>query len=92
MSMESVTLLTDQDLFLFNEGSHFHLYEKLGAHLAPQDGKTGTYFAVWAPNANYASVIGEFNGWDKAAHRLEPRGTSGIWEGYTSDVGKGHLY
>ena len=92
MSMDSVTLLTDQDLFLFNEGSHFRLYEKLGAHITGQEGTSGTYFAVWAPNANYVSVIGNFNGWDKAAHRLEPKGQSGIWEGYIPHVAKGTLY
>jgi 1,4-alpha-glucan branching enzyme len=87
-----VSLLTDNDLYLFNEGSHFRLYDKLGAHVVTHGGTTGTYFAVWAPNANHVSVIGEFNGWDKGSHRLRPKGQSGIWEGYFPGVGKGTLY
>ena len=92
VSQNTMNLLTDDDLYLFNEGSHFRLYEKLGAHRVRQDGNTGTYFAVWAPNANHVSVIGEFNGWDKGRHLLHPKGDSGIWEGYFPDVGKGTLY
>ena len=60
------SLLSDQDLYLFNEGTHLRLWEKLGAH--PVDG--GTYFAVWAPNAERVSVIGDFNGWDPERHPL----------------------
>ena len=60
------SMLTDDDIFLFNEGSHYRLYEKLGAHLTMVDGVEGTYFAVWAPNAKQVSVIGEFNDWDKS--------------------------
>ncbi len=66
------TLLTDDDLFLFNEGSHFQLYEKLGAQLLNRDGGAGTQFAVWAPNARQVSVIGDFNGWDRQSHPLQP--------------------
>jgi 1,4-alpha-glucan branching enzyme len=84
-----VSLLTEDDLYLFNEGSHFRLYEKLGAHpLAHQ----GTYFALWAPDAEQVFVMGDFNGWDKASHRLHPRGQSGIWEGFIPGVGKGNIY
>ena len=92
MSNETFSLLTDQDLFLFNEGSHFRLYNKLGAHLVTQDGADGTYFAVWAPNATHVSVIGDFNGWDKGRHVLRPKGNSGIWEGFIQGIGKGTLY
>ncbi|MCJ7791653.1 MAG: 1,4-alpha-glucan branching enzyme, partial [Dehalococcoidia bacterium] len=74
-----VTLLTEDDLYLFNEGSHFRLYEKLGAHLLTTDGQEGTYFAVWAPDAEQVSVMGDFNGWDKTSHPLYSRGQSGIW-------------
>jgi 1,4-alpha-glucan branching enzyme len=84
--------ISDDDVYLFNEGSHFRLYEKLGAHLVKQDGKAGTTFAVWAPDADYVSVIGEFNGWNKGSHRLHPRGQSGIWEGFIPAIGKGTLY
>ena len=59
----SQSALTDDDLFLFNQGSHFRLYEKLGAHLELVGGQSGTRFAVWAPDAEAVSVIGDFNGW-----------------------------
>ena len=72
------TLLTEQDLYLFNEGSHFRLYEKLGGHPLTAKSGVGTYFAVWAPNAEQVSVIGDFNGWDRKSHFLRPRERSGI--------------
>jgi 1,4-alpha-glucan branching enzyme len=86
------SLLTQDDLYLFNEGSHYRLYNKLGAHPLTADGATGTYFAVWAPNAAEVSVMGEFNHWDKASHALRPRGDSGIWEGFIAGVGRGTVY
>jgi 1,4-alpha-glucan branching enzyme len=82
------SVITDDDLYLFNEGTHVRLYEKLGAH----PGRDGTFFAVWAPNAEAVSVTGNFNGWNKQSHPLAPRGRSGIWEGFVSGVGKGTLY
>jgi 1,4-alpha-glucan branching enzyme len=84
--------LTDQDLYLFNEGSHLRLYEKLGAHPCTWDGEEGTYFAVWAPNAESISVVGDFNGWDRARHPLQPRAESGIWEGFVPAAQQGALY
>jgi len=84
--------LTDDDLYLFNEGSHFRLYEKLGAHLMTVDGVEGTHFSVWAPNAEQVYVIGDFNGWDKSSHPLRPRGQSGIWQGFIPGVGQGANY
>jgi 1,4-alpha-glucan branching enzyme len=86
------SLLTDHDLYLFNEGSHYRLYEKLGAHPIVEEEERGTYFAVWAPNAIEVSVIGEFNGWDKAAHVLTPRANSGIWEGFVEGDHRGQSY
>ncbi len=86
------TLLTEDDLYLFNEGSHFRLYQKLGAHPVSTPGESGTYFSVWAPSAERVSVIGDFNGWDRAGHPLSPRGESGIWEGFVPGVGKGCIY
>jgi 1,4-alpha-glucan branching enzyme len=86
------TILTPDDLFLFNEGSHFRLYDKLGAHPATVDGQPGTAFAVWAPDAVKVSVIGDFNGWDTAAHPLHPCQSSGIWEGFIPGVGPGAVY
>jgi len=87
-----ISLLSNDDLFLFNEGSHYRLYEKLGAHLTTVDGVEGTYFAVWAPNAEQVSVMGEFNGWNKLSHPLHPKGQSGIWEGFIPGVAKGTIY
>jgi len=86
------SLLGDHDLHLFNEGSHLRLWDKLGAHPAKVDDRAGTFFAVWAPNADYVSVIGEFNGWAEDAHPLRAKGSSGIWEGFIPDVGKGQIY
>jgi len=89
---EAMSLLTDHDLYLFNEGSHFRLYDKLGARVVTHAGTSGTYFAVWAPNGEQVSVIGDFNGWDKRSHRLSPKGQSGIWEGFFPGVAKGTLF
>ncbi len=91
-SIAAFSLLTGDDLYLFNEGSHYRLYDKLGAHPCIVDGVAGTYFAVWAPNARQVSVIGDFNHWDKASHPLQPRGESGIWEGFIPRVGQGTIY
>src|SRR6266403_1113951 len=88
----AVSLLTDQDLHLFNEGTHYRIYDKLGAHLTTVAGTPGTYFGVWAPNAASVSVVGDFNGWDTQSHPLQARGSSGIWEGFVPGLGKGGLY
>jgi 1,4-alpha-glucan branching enzyme len=88
----AISLLTDDDVYLFNEGSHFHLYEKLGGHLVNSGDAAGTYFAVWAPDAEQVFVMGDFNGWDKTGYRLQPKGNSGIWQGVFPDIGKGALY
>ncbi len=87
-----VTLLGDDDLHYFNEGTHYQLYEKLGAHLVTAGRSKGTYFAVWAPNAVYVSVIGDFNDWNSESHPLQVRGRSGIWEGFVADIGEGTIY
>jgi 1,4-alpha-glucan branching enzyme len=87
-----VSLLTEDDLYLFNEGSHFHLYEKLGSHPVVVNGERGTYFAVWAPNATEVFVKGDFNGWQDNGHRLSLKGNSGIWEGFIPGMTKGSLY
>jgi 1,4-alpha-glucan branching enzyme len=87
-----VSLLTEDDLFLFNEGSHFHLYEKLGSHPIVVNGVRGAYFAVWAPNAREVCVKGDFNGWHDCGHHLSMKGNSGIWEGFIPGMTKGSLY
>jgi 1,4-alpha-glucan branching enzyme len=93
MDRNSFSLLTDHDVYLFKEGSHFNLYDKLGSHTLSFDGTEGTYFAVWAPNAERASVIGEFNQWNHESHPLKVREDgSGIWEGFIPGVSKGEAY
>jgi 1,4-alpha-glucan branching enzyme len=88
----NVSLLTAEDFYLFNEGSHYRIYDKMGAHLVESNGTKGTVFGVWAPNARHVSVIGDFNGWNPQSHQLQPRGSSGIWEGFIPGVSKGTLY
>ncbi|MDF1590681.1 MAG: 1,4-alpha-glucan branching protein GlgB [Desulfobacterales bacterium] len=87
-----LSLLTDDDIYLFNEGRHFQLYNKMGAHLIKRDGTPGAYFAVWAPNARQVSVTGDFNNWENDRHLLQPRGSSGIWEGFIDGVSDGASY
>ena len=86
------SLLTDHDLYLFNEGTHYRLYDKLGAHVVTHDGVKGTYFAVWAPNAEAVSVMGDFNGWNRDSQQLRPLGSSGIWQGFLAGLGEGEVY
>ncbi len=92
MKADDMSLFSKDDLYLFNEGTHFHLYDKLGAHPARTDGTSGTYFSVWAPNAEEVSVTGPFNDWQPGAHPLYQREQSGIWEGFLPRVEKGALY
>jgi len=91
-SHHDVSLLTENDLYLFNEGSHYRIYDKLGAHILTAGGETGTCFGVWAPNARSVSVIGSFNQWHPKTHPLHSRGNSGIWEGFVPGANKGALY
>jgi len=84
--------LTDYDLYLFNEGTHRRAYEKLGAHLGEVDGRRGVHFAVWAPNAQQVSVIGDYNSWNPAANQLSVRPEAGLWEGFVPDIGSKTLY
>jgi 1,4-alpha-glucan branching enzyme len=91
--IRGISLFTERDIYLFKEGSHFHLYEKLGSHVIDVEGTEGTLFAVWAPNAKAVSVIGDFNGWDPETHKLGVRWDgSGIWEGFIPEAGKGLRY
>lgn len=91
--VQGFSLLTDADIHLFREGSHFRLYEKMGSKLISKDGVNGAYFCVWAPNAKTVSVIGDFNFWDKGAHILFKRGdSSGIWEGFIPGIKQGDTY
>jgi 1,4-alpha-glucan branching enzyme len=88
----AVSLLTPDDLYLFNEGTHARLAQKLGAHSVTAEGVAGTYFAVWAPEAERVSVIGDFNNWDSRAQALQTRESSGIWEGFVPHAGPGAVY
>jgi 1,4-alpha-glucan branching enzyme len=81
--------ITDHDVYLFNEGTHTRLYDKLGAHCLAEG---GTHFAVWAPNAQYVSVIGDFNEWDKGPNPMQARGGSGIWELTLPECREGRHY
>lgn len=85
------TLLTDFDLHLLSEGRHLFTYEKMGAHLAENDGVKGVRFAVWAPNARVVSVIGNFNGWNGQTNPMQMRG-GGIWEAFVPGIGEGEVY
>ncbi len=92
-SVQPASLFTDQDVYLFREGKHYRLYEKFGAHTMEHEGKIGVYFAVWAPNAEEVSVIGNFNRWKPGENKLFPRwDSSGIWEGFIEGLTWGTLY
>jgi 1,4-alpha-glucan branching enzyme len=84
--------LGEIDLYLAGEGRHEELYEKLGAHLREIDGATGVAFAVWAPSARSASVVGDFNSWDGRLHPMRSLGASGIWELFIPGVPEGSRY
>jgi 1,4-alpha-glucan branching enzyme len=86
------SLLSDFDLYLFNEGTHVRIYDKLGAHVTTVDNQPGVAFAVWAPNADEVSVIGDWNNWNPEADPLRQRGASGIWEGFVAGIGQGAHY
>ncbi|MDO1445610.1 1,4-alpha-glucan branching protein GlgB [Rhodocytophaga aerolata] len=92
-SVAGVSRFTEFDIYLFREGKHYHLYNKLGSHIMEYEGTMGTYFAVWAPNAEKVSVIGDFNGWNRGSHPMYPRyDSSGIWEAFVPGVGQGAIY
>lgn len=92
MVLNDISLLTDDDLHYFNEGTHYRIYRKLGAHLTESGDTKGVYFAVWAPNAERVTVTGDFNFWDKTNCPLSARGQSGVWEGFVPGAGVGTKY
>ena len=89
MGLPEGTILSKEDLYLFNQGSHFRLYEKMGSHILDNG---DVHFAVWAPNARKLTVAGDFNGWNTSSHQLKPVGVSGIWAGVFSGIAKGSCY
>ncbi|MBM7685644.1 1,4-alpha-glucan branching protein GlgB [Defluviitalea raffinosedens] len=84
--------ITDFDKYLFGQGTHYKIFEKLGSHPMTIDGVDGVLFAVWAPNAKRVSVIGDFNGWDGRRHPMRCLGYSGIWELFIPGVSEGDIY
>ena len=89
MGLPEGTILSKEDLYLFNQGSHFRLYEKMGSHILDNG---DVHFAVWAPNARKLTVAGDFNGWNTSSHQLKPVGVSGIWAGVFSGIAKDSCY
>jgi 1,4-alpha-glucan branching enzyme len=87
------SLFSEYDIYLFKQGKHFRIYEKMGSHVTTVEGQSGVYFSVWAPNAQSVSVVGNFNNWNSGAHSLFIRlDESGIWEGFIPGLDKGALY
>ena len=84
--------ITEVDRYLYNNGRHYEIYEKLGAHPENHEGNDGMYFAVWAPHASQVGVVGDFNGWDPEATSMTLLADSGIWEAFVPDLGIGELY
>jgi len=86
------SLLGDLDLYLIGQGAHRDIFRKLGAHPASSLGVSGTFFAIWAPNASRVSVIGEFNNWDGRCHVMRLHPGNGLWEMFIPGVGHGAYY
>ena len=85
-------VLGPMDDWLLGEGTHAHLYDRLGAHTIAHEGADGVHFAVWAPNARRVSVVGDFNGWDGRRHVMRLRHGTGVWEIFVPGLGDGTLY
>ena len=90
--MSRKVFISEADEYLFGQGTHYDIYEKLGAHPSEENGKKGYFFAVWAPNAADVHVVGSFNNWSEDAHALKRTKTGNIWEGFIPGVGVGELY
>ena len=87
-----MVFISEDDQYLFGQGTHYEIYKKLGAHVTTQGDKNGVYFAVWAPNAKKVSVVGDFNGWNEEANPLTKLGDGGIYAGFVEEVSVGSLY
>ena len=85
-------VLTDEDLYFFGQGKHYEIYKKMGASVITHQGTEGTHFAVWAPNAQRVSVVGNFNHWDGRTHQMRVLGSSGIWEIFIPGLPEGEIY
>ena len=84
--------VSEEDCYLFGQGTHYDIYEKLGAHPSVKDGQKGYFFGVWAPNAGQVHVIGEFNGWNEEQNPMTKVGPVGIWTAFLPGVQEGQLY
>ena len=84
--------ITEVDRYLFNNGRHYEIFEKMGAHPKKYKGKSGMYFAVWAPHAEQIGVVGDFNSWNPEANPMQPLAGSGIWEAFVPGIATGELY
>ena len=89
---EQKVFISDADCYLFGQGTHYDIYKKLGAHPSVENGRKGTFFGVWAPNAASVHVIGTFNGWNEEAAPMTKLGAGGIWTVFLPGVGTGELY
>lgn len=87
-----MNIITEADRYVFAEGNHYEIYNKMGAHFMNIDGVNGVYFAVWAPNAQKVSVVGDFNGWDTEVNEMSVLGSSGIWEVFVPEAKKWDMY
>lgn len=85
-------MMTEVDQYLFGQGKHYEIYRRLGAHLTVKDGIPGVYFAVWAPNARFISVVGNFNHWNRDSHPMKKTGDMGIWEVFIPNLMEGEVY
>jgi 1,4-alpha-glucan branching enzyme len=86
------SFFSDFDAHLFSEGTHYRIYEKLGAHIIERDGVKGTHFAVWAPNAQSVAVIGDFNDWNASKHPLTLMANTGVWTAFLPGIKQGAIY
>ena len=84
--------ITEEQIYLFHEGTNYKSYYMLGAHRMEQDGHLGVRFGVWAPNADWVSVVGDFNGWNILSNSMKQRGNSGIWELFVPGIEEEQLY
>jgi 1,4-alpha-glucan branching enzyme len=90
--MDNKLFITDYDAYLFGQGTHYEIYNKMGAHPTVKDGEKGVYFAVWAPKAREVYVIGDFNDWNEYQYRLTKVSEGGIWDAFVPGVKEGALY
>ena len=92
IATKETVIITDTDQYLFGQGNHYGIYKKLGAHPCVYQDMEGTFFGVWAPNAESVHVIGDFNDWNEEAHPMKRLGSGGIYQVFIPDVQQGNLY